>query len=102
MKRSRRKLILGKGVKTEGEEAKNIIVSSGSSSSKPSNTKKPSSIFLSPSTGREFSVLEDVIINKNKKTDPDSLSLELIILSSRINNCDNSIRFFFNLAFIST
>lgn len=43
MKSSRKKLIMGKGVKTEGEEARNIIVqSSGSSLSnpKPSSAKK--------------------------------------------------------------
>lgn len=94
MKRSRKKLIMGKGVKTEGEEARNIIVQSSGSSlsnSKPSSTKKPSSIFLSPSTGKEFSLLEEVIIDKNKKTDPDSLSLDNISVSNLLPALETSL-----------
>lgn len=94
MKRARKKLILGEGVKTEGKEARNIIMQSTGSTllnPKPSSTKKDSSIFLSPSTGSEFRILEEVIIDKNKRTDPNSLSLDNISLSDLVPALETSL-----------
>lgn len=108
MRRSRKKLDLSRGVKYEGAQARNKVLQCSSSSGETHNFQKSSlssrkiqviesvsinkgsqkevnSIFVSPSTKKEFLVLNETSTQKNKYNDPDRISLDDISVSNLIS-----------------